>query len=108
MATTLTHAIIDNAKTQVDAYITTANSLYEELSQIIETLTANDFTGDASDGYRAFFMEQVTPALTENLTTGEGSLMEGLKKILEGIETQILNTTDPQLGENNRNPGGAQ
>jgi len=105
MATILTHAIISSATEKVDAYVATANGLYEELSGIIANLTSANFNGDAADGYKVFFTQQVTPALTENLTASE-SLMAGVKNILESIQTQLLDTVDPQLGENNSNPGG--
>jgi len=107
MATILTHAIISSATEKVDAYVATANGLYEELSGIIANLTSANFNGDAADGYKVFFTQQVTPALTENLTASE-SLMAGVKNILESIQTQLLDTVDPQLGENNSNPGGGQ
>ena len=108
MATILTHAIISSATEKVDTYVATANGLYEELSGVIATLTGSNFNGDAADGYKVFFNEQVTPALTENLTAPGESLMAGIKNILESIQTQLLDTVDPQLGENNSNPGGGQ
>ena len=72
---------------------------------IISTLTASNFNGDASDGYKVFYTQKVVPALTENLTAPQNSLMASLKDMLTGIETQLLDTVDPQLGENNKNPG---
>ena len=108
MATILTHAIISSATEKVDTYVATVNGLYEELSGVIATLTGSNFSGDAADGYKVFFNEQVTPALTENLTAPGESLMAGIKNILESIQTQLLDTVDPQLGENNSNPGGGQ
>ena len=105
MSSILTHAIITNATEQVDAYIATANGLYEELSNAINTLLSADFVGDAADGYREFFTTKVTPALTENLTTPGSSLTAGIKSMLESIQTSLLDTVDPQLGDNNRNPG---
>ena len=108
MATILTHAIISSATEKVDAYVTTANGLYEELSGVIAALTGSNFNGDAAEGYKVFFTEQVIPALTDNLTAPSESLMAGVKSILESIQTQLLDTVDPQLGESNSNPGGAQ
>lgn len=108
MATILTHATISSAIEKVDTYVTTANGLYEELSGILNTLTGSNFNGDAAEGYKVFFNEQVTPALTQNLTASGESLMASVKSILESIQAQLLDTVDPQLGENNSNPGGAQ
>ncbi len=105
MASVLTHAIITSATEKVDAYVTTANALYEELSGVVNGLTAANFMGDASEGFKAFFAEKVVPALTENLTAPGSSLMSSVKSILESVQTQLLDTVDPQMGDNNRNPG---
>lgn len=105
MASILTHAIISNATEKVDTYVTSVNGIYDELNGIISTLTASNFNGDASDGYKVFYTQKVVPALTENLTAPQNSLMASLKDMLTGIETQLLDTVDPQLGENNKNPG---
>ncbi|MBE6717552.1 MAG: hypothetical protein E7573_11615 [Ruminococcaceae bacterium] len=105
MASVLTYTIIANATEKVDSYITTANGLYNELEGVLSTLLASNFNGDAADGYNAFFKEKITPALTDNLTTPASSLTAGIRSILESIQTQLLDTVDPQLGEANRNPG---
>jgi hypothetical protein len=105
MASILTHAIISSATEKVDTYVTSVNGIYDELNGIISTLTASNFNGDASDGYKVFYTQKVVPALTENLTAPQNSLMASLKDMLTGIETQLLDTVDPQLGENNKNPG---
>ncbi|MEE0954238.1 MAG: hypothetical protein U0L49_00310 [Eubacterium sp.] len=104
-STELTHAIIKNASGAVDTYIGTANSLYSQLTDQINTLTGSSFIGDGSDGYKAFFTEKIVPALTDNLTAGDSSLTASIKSILESIETTILDTVDPKIGESNRNAG---
>ncbi len=105
MASILTHAIISSAIEKVDNYSTSANGLFEELNGIINALTATNFNGDASDGYKVFFTEKVVPALSQNLTDPSASLMASIKSMLESIQTQLLDTVDPQMGDNNRNPG---
>ncbi len=105
MASVLTHAIISSANGNVDTYVNTANGLYQELEGIITTLTSTNFTGDASDGYKAFYLEKVVPAITENLTDPSSSLTASIKSILDSIQEQLLDTIDPNLGDNNRNPG---
>jgi phage-related minor tail protein len=106
MSTILTHAIVQNVNGAVDNYVSTATGLYGELEGVINTLTANDFNGDAANGYREFFTSKVTPALTENLTAPSNSLTASIKSIMDTIGQQLLDTVDPQLGDNNRNPGG--
>lgn len=105
MASILTSATIANATGVVDGYVTSANGLYQELEGVINTLTSANFNGDASNGYKDFYTQKVVPAITENLTDPGSSLMSGIKSMLESIETQLLKTVDPQLGDNNRNPG---
>ena len=104
MPTILTSAMISSAIGAVEDYIGTANSLSSDLDSVINSLTSSNFQGDASDGYKAFYTEKVMPAINENLT-GSASLTKSIKDILESIQTQLLNTVDPQLGDSNRNPG---
>ncbi len=107
MSTVLTYAIIANAVEAVDSYVTTANGLQNELEGIIGNLTATNFNGDASKGYRFFYDQTVIPAITTNLTEPGSSIMAGVKSMLETIQTQLLDQVDPQLGDNNKNPGAA-
>lgn len=107
MSTILTSAIVDGAKGAVDSYITSINSLNGELESILNTLTGDSFTGEASNGYRDFYTTKILPAITENLIDQGKSLTASIKSMLDNIQQQLLNTVDPQLGENNRNPGGA-
>lgn len=105
MASILSHAIISNATETVNSYITTVNGLNDELAGIISTLTTANFIGDASDGYKYFYTEKVLPAITQNLVDPSASLTASIKNMLESIQTQLLDTIDTQLGENNQNPG---
>lgn len=106
MATVLTHATIAQAIEKVDEYIASTQGIYSQLDSIINSLIPANFSGDAADGYKYFYTERVVPAVTENLNDPNRSLMASIRKILESIQTQLLDTIDPQLGENNRNPEG--
>ena len=106
MSTILTSAIIQNATNSVDTYIGSVTGLNDQLSTVIGTLTTTNFTGEASNGYKEFYDSKVVPAITENLTQQGTSLTASIKSMLESIQQQLLNTVDPQLGDNNRNPGG--
>lgn len=105
MATVLTHAIIASACEKVDTYIASVNSLNDELAGIIANLVSANFNGDASDGYNVFYTQKVVPAITENLTAPSSSLMASIKNILESIQTQLLDTVDPEMGSNNKSAG---
>lgn len=107
MSTILTSAIIQGAKDSVDNYVTQITALNGQLDGIMKTLTTTNFTGDASAGYNDFYTQKVLPAITDNLTQQGNSLTASIKSMLDNIQQQLLSTVDPQLGENNRNPGGA-
>jgi len=107
MSTILTSAIIQNATNSVNTYINSVTGLNDQLQDVINTLTSANFTGDASNGYKEFYTNKVVPAITENLTQQGTSLTASIISMLESIQQQLLNTVDPQLGDNNRNPGGA-
>jgi len=108
MASILTSAIVVNAKSSVQTYVTTAQGLYDELSKLIDTLTASNFMGDAAEGYKDFFLSKATPALRENLTEPGSSVTAGINSMLDSIKEQLLDTVDPQLGEINRDPSSGQ
>jgi len=105
MSTILTSAIITNAISSVDSYSGKIQALNDELNGVVTTLTTTNFIGDASNGYKAFYDKNVVPAVTENLIESNASLMASLKTMLENIKTQLLDTVDPQLGDNNANAG---
>ena len=106
MATILTKDIITNAISAVDSYVKEATNLQGQLEGIMKGLIGTNFAGDAADGFQAFYNSQVKPAVVDNLTASQTSLMAGVKSILEGIDTQLMQTVDPQLGKANQNPGG--
>lgn len=107
MATILTKAIIQNATSAVDTYISTVTGLYNELQTLVNTLTTVNFQGDASAGFKQFFTEKATPVLTDSLTAQGTSLTAGIKNMLGNISTSLLDQVDVQLGESNRNAGNA-
>ena len=107
MATILTSADINNAISAVDTYVTKATGIYNNLESTLNSLTGSNFIGDASNGYDDFFTSKVKPVLTENLTDPGTSLTSSIKEMLQSIKEQLLDTVDPQLGDGNRNPGGA-
>ena len=103
MATILTSQIIVNSKGAVDDYSTKAVNKFDELQGVIDGIKGVSFRGEGFNGYEDYFKQKITPALTENLT-GPNSVMEGLKKILDDVNNQLLEITDPNIGEYNRNP----
>lgn len=107
MSTILSSAIVDSAKSIVDTYVASISALNGELENIINTLTGNNFVGDASLGYKEFYTNKVLPAITENLIEQGNSLTASIKSMLDNIQQQLLNTVDPQLGDSNREQGGS-
>jgi uncharacterized protein YukE len=103
MSKELTRANIIDARSAIDAYESSCNGIYESLQSTLTGLTSSNWTGDGADGCMYFFNSTVTPALTEGLT----SISKALRDILDNVELTFLDTLDPQLGDANRNPGGA-
>ncbi len=102
MASALTRQIISDATAAVENYSNAANGYFGELKSLIESLTTNDYFGDGSTGYKFFFDNKITPALTTNLTDPTSSLMAGIKTMLNNIQTTLMDTVDPQIGNSNQ------
>ena len=86
MSTEITHAMIENAKSAVNAYRSNVKSQFEALQNEINNLRATNFKGDASDGYLVFFNQKVTPALNENID----SMLRLLKIFLTVLKHNCL------------------
>lgn len=106
-STKLNASDIDAAMAAIDIYVNTCNEIYSKLKETITTLTAPgaNFNGDSAAGYNDFFT-QLTPVLVERLTAPDGSLSSSLKKLLNEIKDALLDTVDPNIGNQNRNASG--
>lgn len=105
MSTILSNQMIADARGAVDGYVSKVQNYNQDLQTIINTLTGDNFIGDAADGYKEFFNSKILPAVDENLIGGS-SLTSNIKAILDAIEQQLISTVDPALGNNNRSAGG--
>ena len=94
---------VEKAKEAIDTYITTATQNFSNLQSLINSLTSKEFTGDAANGFKTFFTNKITPILTTNLTDPGQSLTASLKTMLDNIKTNLLDTVDKQLGDQNAN-----
>jgi len=106
MATVLTTENISGARSAISTYRSTCDGIFQSLRNDITSLTGSDFLGDASVGYVDFF-DQITPALTTNLTGTEESVTSMLESLLTAVE-QMLNPVDPQLGNANKNAANSE
>ena len=75
--------------------------LLTELENLIISLRASGFIGQASDGYNTFFTAKIKPAIKENLYDGKTSLMGTLEQLMTDIKTQLIDTVDPALRDAN-------
>ncbi len=105
MSTILSNQMIADARGAVDGYVSKVQNYNQDLQTIINTLTGDNFIGDAAEGYKEFFNSKILPAVDENLIGGS-SLTSNIKAILDAIEQQLISTVDPALGNNNRSAGG--
>lgn len=104
MATVLTTENITQARAAVTNYRTTCQTIFANLKNDITNLTASNFKGDASMGYVEFF-EQITPALTTNLTDSDNSITAMLENLISLVE-QMLTPVDPDIGNANKTAVG--
>lgn len=102
MATQISTDVISQAIQSVSTLEGTLAELFKKLESTLRDLTGSDFVGDGADGYMEFFTAKVQPALRDNLFEGEDSLTGAIKKILENIQRQLIESVDPALGSNNR------
>ena len=102
MSTILDKATITKAKTAITNYKNTCNQLFTTMKGDIDTLVQKGFIGEASTGYQKF-IENITPALTTQLTGDENSLTKMLTDILDSVEKSLIETVDPELGNTNQN-----
>lgn len=103
MATVLSNENLTQGRSAIQKYRTTCADIFSKMQTDIETLTQADFVGEAATGYLDFF-NQITPALTTNLTETSGSITSMLEELLTAAE-QMLNPVDPQLGTANKTAG---
>lgn len=106
MATVLTTDNISDAKAAIKVYRTTCEEIFKKLQSDITSLTGSDFIGEASNGYVEFF-NQITPALTTNLTGTSESVTSMLESLLTAVE-QMISPVDPELGTANKNAGNGE
>lgn len=102
MATQLSTDVISQAIQSVTTLESNLQELFKSLESTINDLTSTDFIGDAAEGYKEFFASKVQPALRDNLYEGDSSLTGAMKKILQNIQKQLIESVDPALGQNNR------
>jgi hypothetical protein len=84
--------------------VSTCNGIYQSFHGTMTSLTNSNWNGDGAEGCKEFFNGTVTPALTDGIS----SIAKALADILANIQDTLLDQLDPQLGDANRNPGGAQ
>lgn len=102
----ITKAMMDAAAKAVEDYRTTISSLNTRLQTEIDGLIPSSFSGDAAEGFKAFYDTNIVPNSGENLN----KMLDSLKGICDSVKAQIPGDeqgVDTQLGQGNKNPGGA-
>jgi|GEM_PF-3510741 len=98
--TTLSQQNIEEAKSAVTTYMATCEGLFNRLQTIMNNLVPQDFSGQAANGYQAFF-QQITPTLTANIFHPGTSLPYKIQTMLDMTQDALLLQADPQLGQQN-------
>lgn len=102
----ISKAMMVAAAKAVDDYQATINGLNTRLQNEVDGLIPSSFSGDAAEGFKAFYTDNIVPNTGENLT----KMLDSLKGICDSVKAQIPGEEqgiDTQLGQGNKNPGGA-
>lgn len=104
---------MQKAKTAFSEYRSKVEGLYGQLTDIVTNLVGTDFSGEAADGFKNFFDNNVATFFAK----GEGALDQYLSMfdkdgegLLDSIEKALTigEGVDPSLGQNNNSIGGQQ
>lgn len=101
----ISKAMMVAAAKAVDDYQTAINGLNTRLQEEISGLIPSSFSGDAAEGFKSFYNDNIVPNTGENLT----KMLDSLKGICDSVKAQIPGDeqgVDAQLGQGNKNPGG--
>jgi len=92
--------MMTDIKDAVSDYRGKANSLKEQLQSEVDGLIYNHFVGEAANGFRDFYRNNIVPANGEGLD----KLLQAIDDIAQGALDAIPggNGLDDQLGEGNR------
>lgn len=96
----ITPEMMRNALSVIEEFKTKTNNLHTQLTETVNTLVANDFTGNASDGFKYFYENKIEPAAGDGLT----KLITALHDIVQGTLEAIPDTDglDDNLGDGNK------
>jgi uncharacterized protein YukE len=96
----ITVEMMRNALNVIEEYRANTGSLHTQLNETVTGLIPSSFSGNAADGFKASYAENLEKAVGESLT----GLLDALQQIVEGILKAIpdIDGLDDQLGEGNR------
>lgn len=92
--------MLTDIKEAVSDYREKTNTLKEQLDNEVNGLIGNSFVGEAANGFRDFYNNNIVPANGEGLT----KLLNAIDEIAQGALDAIPggNGLDDQLAEGNR------
>lgn len=96
----VTPEMMRNALKVIEEYQTKTINLHTQLTDTVNSLIPGSFSGNAAEGYKAFYQNSIEPAVGEGLT----QLLKALHDIVQGTLEAIPDTNglDDKLGEGNK------
>lgn len=103
---------MQTAKAKFAAYRGTISGLVSELTDLVERIVNDGFSGQAGNGFKDFYTNNIQKFFEAGETFDKyiGSFDAEATGMLDQIEKALINEggLDPSLGENNRNVGSQQ
>lgn len=96
----ITPEMMRNALSVIEEYQTKTNNLHTQLTNTVNTLIPNSFSGNAAEGFKYFYTNKIEPAVGDSLT----KLITALQDMVQGTLEAIPDTDglDDQLAEGNK------
>lgn len=107
----ITPEMIKSALSAIDEYEATVKSVYSKLESTMNELIPGNFSGNAAQGFRQFFDDNIANLADTNIeSAGVSQIIKLLREIVNGISDAIPKETDgldDQLAaENTKAMGG--
>jgi uncharacterized protein YukE len=96
----ITPEMMNNALQAVQDYRTTSNNLHTRLSETVTNLIPSSFSGNAAEGFKFFYDNQIEPVVGADLKSLLDSLEQIFNETLKAIPGE--NGLDDELGNGNR------
>ena len=102
----ITQQMMNDVLSAVSEYREKSTALYNKLTETVNGLVPSGFSGAAADGFKAFYNNNIVPAVDEGLKQLLKAIDDMAKGVLEAIPGG--NGLDDQLADGNKQTGAQE